>query len=205
LAPEVWQVQRGGDEAVRKAATLSPFQPSGEQARWRVAYGVLQAAEVNSVVTYDELGEALSLDPDRDRHAIQMAIRRAAQELEEQDKRAIDAIPNKGYRIVEAPEHLVLARRHHRKAGRSLARGHSKAVNVDLTGVDPDVRRALEVTAQAFSLQMDFNRRFAVRQSQLEQAVREITDTQTTDRQRSADDIAMLRERIERLERERDQ
>jgi DNA-binding winged helix-turn-helix (wHTH) protein len=189
---------------MRKAGILSPFQPTGKQARWRVAYELLQAAEVGAVVTYDELGEALGLDSDSDRHAIQMAIRRAAQELEEQDKRAIDAVTNKGYRIVEAPEHLVLARRHHRKAGRSLARGHSKAVNVDLTGVDPEVRRALELTAQAFSLQMDFNRRFAVRQSQLEQAVREITDTQATDRRRSADDIAMLRDRIERLERERE-
>lgn len=187
---------------MRKARTLSPFQPIDGQARWRVVYELLQAAEVNSVVTYDELGAALNLDADSDRHAIQMAIRRAAQELEQQDKRAIDAIPNKGYRIVEAPEHLVLARRHHKKAGRSLARGHSKAVNVDLNGVDPEVRKALELTAQAFSLQMDFNRRFAVRQSQLEQAVREITHAQATDRQRSADDIAMLRERIERLERQ---
>ena len=113
-------------------------------------------------------------------------------------------MPNEGYRVVKAGEHLDLAKRHGRKAGKSLRRGHSKAVNVDLSEVeDPEVRRALELTAQAFSLQMDFNRRFAVRQEQLEATVREITDTQAADRQRSADEVAKLQERIERLERER--
>lgn len=183
---------------------MSAFKPIGEQARWRIVYEMLRGIPVDSVVTYEQLGEALSLDPDKDRHAIQMAMRRAATELETEDKRAVDSVPNEGYRVVVASEHLTLARRHQKKAGRSLARGQSKVVNVDLNGVDdPEVRRALELTAQAFSLQMDFNRRFAVRQSQLEKAVRQITDTQETDRKRSDEEVTRLRERVERLERER--
>lgn len=183
---------------------MSPFEPAGDRARWRAIYEILQAAPVDTIVTYEELGKALDLDPDEDRHAIQMAVRRAAQEYERQDKHAVDAVPNEGYRVVKADAHLDLARHHQKKAGRSLKRGHSKAVNVDLSEVaDPEVRKALELTAQAFSLQMDFNRRFAVRQEQLEKAVHEIADTQGADRQRSADEVAKLRERIERLERER--
>lgn len=183
---------------------MSPFEPIGDQARWRLAYDVLREAETDSVVTYDELGEALGLHPKRQRHAIQMAMRRAAQELETHDKRAVDAVPNKGYRIMPATANLMLARRHQRKAGKSLARGKSKAVNVDMSQIeDPTTRRALELTAQAFALQMDFNRRFAVKQERLEKAVREITETQEADRQRSEDEVARLRERIERLERER--
>ena len=183
---------------------MSPFEAAGEHARWRIIYEILRDAPVDSVVTYEQMGDALDLDPAKDRHAIQMAVRRAAQEYERHDKRALDAVPNEGYRVVKAGEHLGLARRHGRKAGKSLQRGHSKAVNVDLSEVaDPEVRKALELTAQAFSLQMDFNRRFAVRQEQLEKAVHEITDAQATDRQRSADEVAKLRERIERLERDR--
>lgn len=182
---------------------MNAFKPLGEQARWRIVYDMLVRAATGSVVTYEDIGEALTLDPDKDRHAIQMAMRRAAREHETEDKRAVDAVPNAGYRVVESREHLDLARRQQKKASRSLARGHSKAVNVDLSGVDPDVRHALEVTAQAFALQMDFNRRFAVRQSRLEQAVQEITGVQAEDRQRSEADVARLRERIERLERER--
>lgn len=182
---------------------MNAFKPIGEQARWRIVYGLLRKAATGSVVTYEAIGGALALDPDNDRHAIQMAMRRAAREHEVEDRRAVDVVPNEGYRVVEAREHLTLARRHQKKASRSLARGQSKAVHVDLSGVDPDVRHALEVTAQAFALQMDFNRRFAVRQSRLEQAVQEITGVQAEDRQRSEAEVAKLRERIERLERER--
>jgi hypothetical protein len=132
-----------------------------------------------------------------------MAMRRAALELEQVDKRAVDVVPNKGYRVVPANVNLQLARRHQKKAGKSLQRGHSKAVNVDLSDVDdPEVRKALVVMGQAFALQMDFNRRFAVRQSQLEKAVNEITGTQAEDRKRSDEEIARLRERIERLEKD---
>lgn len=185
---------------------MSPFDPIGDVSRWKLAYEALRPAATNTVVTYDELGEVLGLHPVRDRHAIQMAMRRAGRELEVVDKRAIDAVPNKGYRIVPAPENLDLARRHQKKAGRSLARGHSKAVNVDMSGIeDPEVRKALELTATAFALQMDFNRRFAVRQSQLEKAVHEITEAQSQDRERSAEEVAKLRERVERLERGREE
>jgi hypothetical protein len=181
---------------------MSPFEPVGERARWRVIYDLLREAPTDSVVSYKELGDALGLDPDKQRHSIQMAIRRAAAEHENEDNRAVDVVPNEGYRVVAASEHLTLARRHQKKAGKALARGHSKAVHVDLAGVDPEIRKALEVTAQAFSLQMDFNRRFAVRQSQLEKAVREITDTQVADRKRTDDEVARLRERVELLERD---
>lgn len=183
---------------------MNAFKPAGDKARWQIVYEILRDVPVDSMVTYEQLGDALGLDPDKDRHAIQMAMRRAAVELETADKRAIDAVPNQGYRVVPAGEHLTLARRHQKKAGKSLARGQSKVVNVDLSAVDdPEIRHALEVTARAFSLQMDFNRRFAVRQSHIEKAVQEITGTQAEDRKRSEEEVAKLRERIERLERER--
>jgi hypothetical protein len=182
---------------------MNAFEPAGERARWRIIYDLLCDAGTGTLVTYEQIGEALGLDPDKDRHAIQMAMRRAAAEHEREDRRAVDAVPNEGYRLAEASEHLKLARRHQKKAGKSLARGHSKAVHVDLSGVEPEVRHALEITAQAFALQMDFNRRFAVRQSRLEKAVTEITGTQAEDRKRTDVEVAELRARIARLEQER--
>lgn len=178
----------------------APFEPVGKQARWRTVYGLLSAAPMNGLVTYDQLGDALELDPERERGLIQQATHRAAREHEKLDKRAIDVIPGKGYRIVEPAEHLDLARRHQRKSSRALARGHSKAVNVDLNGLEPQVRAALEVVGHAFRLQMDFNRRLDVRQSKLEQTVREIADGQRDDRKRTDEEVAELRERLARLE-----
>lgn len=180
------------------------FQPVGQQARWLTVYGLLRDAPAGSVVSYDTLGGALGLDPDKDRHAIQMAMRRAAVEHLECDSRAVDVVPNEGYRVVHAPEQLGIAQRHGRKAGRSLARGHSASANVDLSEVtDPEVRKALELTAQAFALQMDFNRKFAVRQSQLERALANATASQQADRDKAATEFSRLQERVEQLEKER--
>jgi hypothetical protein len=161
-------------------------------------YDLLRVRQVGDLVDYPTMAEALELDPVKDRTAIQLAMRRAAQELETEDKHAVDAVSGVGYRIVEPTAHLDLARRHQRKAGRSLARGHSKAVNVDFNAVDPETRRAFEVVASAFAAQMDFNRRMDVRQRNLERAVEAVTQRS----ERTNEELATLRARLARLENE---
>lgn len=178
----------------------APFEPIGAEARWKTVYELLKNTPTGEIITYAQLGEILGLDPDGDRAIIRSAIRRAAEEHEEHDKRAIDAVPSQGYRPVEPRASLELARKQGKKAGRSLARGRSKAVNVDLNGVDPEVRKALEVVAQAFSMQMDFNRRFEGKTARLEQTIRDIADSQEQDRKQTAEEVAELRARLARLE-----
>lgn len=175
---------------------MRPFEPIGDRARWRIIYEMLQQTETGQVITYRDLAEALDLDARTDRHQIQMAVRRAARELEEADKRALDVIPNTGYVIVPAPEHLTLARRQQKKSFKALARGQSKVINVDLTGVDAEIRHAFEITARAFAWQMQFNKQLDVRQAKLEQAVNSMT--QRT--QRTEEEIAELKARLARLE-----
>lgn len=175
---------------------MSPFVPIGAQARWRAVYALLAQMQVDEVLTYEQLGKVLELDPVTDRHTIQMAMRRAARELETENRHALDVIPNVGYRVVEAREHLVLAKRQQRKAGKALARGHSKVTNVDLSNVEPEVRSAFQVVAQAFSMQMEMNRRFSARQNKLERAVAEIEGAS----ERSAAEVAEIRARLEKLE-----
>jgi hypothetical protein len=175
---------------------MAPFQPIGDRARWRVIYDMLTKADVDDVITYEQIGTALGLDPEADRHIIQMAMRRAAREHEVSDNRAIDVIPNTGYVIVQAPEHLTLARRHQKKSTKALERGHSKVVHVDLSGMEPETRRAFEVVARAFTMQMDFNRRFDVRQARLEEAIGAMTERT----ERTEEEIAELKRRLARLE-----
>lgn len=153
---------------------------------------------VGEVVTYDTLAGVLDLDAVADRHTIQMSMRRAAREFEEVDRHAVESVPNIGYRIVEAPEHLVLAKRQQRKAGKALQRGHSKVVHVDLSSVEPEIRSAFQVVAQAFALQMDMNRRLEGRQAKVESAVSEIAGRS----ERSEAEVAELRARLERLEQQ---
>lgn len=175
---------------------MSPFDPIGDVARWHTVYDLLVTTKTGDVLTYSRIARALDLDPKKDRHAIQMAMRRAAKEHEQADKRAVEAVPNKGYRVVESAEHLRLARGQHRRASKALMRGHSKVVNVDLTDVPPATRQLFEATVRAFAMQMEFNRRLDVRQKRLEDAV----DTMTERTERTDQEIADLKARLARLE-----
>jgi hypothetical protein len=172
------------------------FEPVGERARWLDVYDLLRATEVNGVISYESMGEALGLDPDRDRPSIRSALYRAAKEFEEIDKRAITAVPRRGYRVVEPREHLGLARRHQKRSARSLVRGHSKAINVDLSKVDPETRKALEMVAGVIALQSDFNRRAEAKLVAHDKAIKSLVEAKDrTDAERDE-----FRERLERLE-----
>lgn len=175
---------------------MSPFEPVGETARWRLLYGALQTKLVDEVITYEEMAELLDLDPAGDKHTIQVAMRRAAAELEKVDKHAVEAVINVGYRIVEPEEHLRLAKGQQRRSSRALARGQSKVVNVDLSNVDPEIRQAFQVVASAFAMQMEFNRRTDVRQKKLEDALETVREKST----KTDEEVAELRRRLERLE-----
>jgi hypothetical protein len=177
---------------------VSPFEPAGETARWRILYDLLSGRTVGDVLNYEVMAEALDLDPIEDRHTIQLAMRRASKELELENKHAVEAVQNVGYRIVEPEEHLRLARGQQRRSSRALARGHSKVVNVDLSNVDPEVRNAFQVVASAFAMQMEFNRRTDVRQKKLEDALDAVREKST----RTDEEVAELRARLDRLERD---
>lgn len=177
---------------------MSPFEPAGETARWRILYDLLSGRTVGDVLNYEVMAEALDLDPIEDRHTIQLAMRRASKELELENKHAVEAVQNVGYRIVEPEEHLRLARGQQRRSSRALARGHSKVVNVDLSNVDPEVRNAFQVVASAFAMQMEFNRRTDVRQKKLEDALDAVREKST----RTGEEVAELRARLDRLERD---
>jgi hypothetical protein len=175
---------------------MAAFRPLGDRARWRTLYGLLRERDIGDVLTYDAMADALELDAKADRHTMQMAMRRAARELETVDKRAVEPVLNIGYRIVEPAVHIELARRHQRKANTSLARGQSKVVNVDFNQLDPETCRAFEIVAAAFAAQIDFNRRMDVRQQHLERAVESVTQRSA----RTEEELAALRDRLRRLE-----
>lgn len=175
---------------------MNNFTPIGERARWLDLLDLLRAAKTNDVVTYEVMGEVLDLDPEKDRAAIRSALYRAAKEHEAVDKRAIVAVPNEGYRIVEPGEHLGLARRHQKRSSRALVRGHSKAVNVDLSKVEPETRKALDMVASVIALQMDFNRRAESKLAAHDRAIKSLVEaTERTDAERDE-----FRARLERLE-----
>ena len=177
---------------------MAPFQPRGDRARWRIIYDTLATLGPGDVLTYDQCGELLDLEPFKDRGLIHNAVRDAARRNEVDNKRAVEAVPNVGYRVVEAVEHARLAKGYQRRSAVALRAGRSKVVNVDMSQLDPDTRRGFELMAVAFARQEDFNRRLDIRQRRLEESVAAVT--QTVDR--SAEEVAELHARLERLERQ---
>jgi chaperonin cofactor prefoldin len=176
------------------AATM--FAPVGEKARWRTVYDLLRKGTVGDVITYAEMAEALEVHPERDRNILRSAVPRAAREFEEVDNHAITPVRNVGYRVVEASEHMGLAKVHQRKSSRQLRRSRSKVVHVDMNALSPELQRLFGAAGQLLALQMDFNRRMDIRQKRIEEAVSTITVR--TDR--SEEEVAELRRRLERLE-----
>ena len=170
--------------------------PLGDLARWRVLYALLRDVAVDETLTYETMADALGLDAAEDRNTLQVAMRRAARELEEKQGRAVDAEPNVGYRVVQVVEHLGLAKRQQKRSLNALRSGQSKVTNVDLSNIAPDVRKAFEVVAMAFALQVDFNRRTDVRQKRLEQSLAAMSRKSVL----TDDEIRDVKERLVRLE-----
>lgn len=178
---------------------MSPFAPLGETARWRVLYDIIQDTQVGGVATYSQLAKALDLDSKRDRHTIQVAMRRAGRELEEVDKHAIEAVANIGYRVVEVSEHLRLARGQQRRSVLALRRGKSKLENIDpvdfskLPGpMQTLVHNALILVTE----QQSFNRRTDIRQKNLEEAMSTVQQKSSA----TEEQVTELMERLAKLE-----
>lgn len=175
---------------------MTPFEPVNGQARWKTIYALFQESEIDEIVTYEVIGERLELHPVDDRHAIQMAARRAAKQYLEDDDRAVEPVQNVGYRIVEPQEHLRLAQAQQKRSNRSLSRGHKTVMHVDLNGMEPEVRKAFDITARAFATLLEYNRRLDIKQKNLEQSLNSIVHRQD----RSDEEIAALKQRLARLE-----
>ena len=173
--------------------TVAPFTPRGERARWRMIYDELVKVETEDVFTYQVMGQILDLDPDEDRHALQMVIRQTQPILLREHNRALKPVPNIGYRVVQPSAQLELAQGHQRKSGRSLKRGHDVARYTDFNGMPQEVRRGFEVVIGVLGLQIEFANRLSGRIDKVEAAYAEITGTSN----RTQEEVAELKAQFE--------
>jgi hypothetical protein len=179
---------------------MAAFVPQGDRARWKILYDLLRKAATGDVVTYQAMADALGLDADADRHAIQMAARRAAQELLKADLRSTDVVPNEGYQVVETVRKLDIARRHQGRAARSVARGRAQVDNADLSTVDDATRAIFEAMAWKFEQQDEALRRLDVRARRHERQLKAATSAQAQTEAQMAD----LAARLAKLEADRE-
>lgn len=146
------------------------FKPLGDRARWRVLLDLLRDTKTGEVLTYRAAYAALGL-PDADttanRRVVQVAMRDAMDHLLKEDSRAVEAVRNEGYRVVEPSRQVDLARNHQDRARREVEAGRAHVTHIDLNGLSPEGRALAETMHRAFSAQADMMRRLDVRQQNL--------------------------------------
>ena len=110
------------------------FQPKGEKAEWLMVFDeLLKDADFGTIVTYEELDELL------ERRFVdnRAPLYRARAELGDTRKRWLEAVPGVGYRVIEANEHVRIARQHKRKAQRQMTTMVKVAQVTDLSRLTP--------------------------------------------------------------------
>lgn len=172
------------------------FDPKGDEARWKAIFPLFERAAEDDVVTYDELAEALGMDANHDRMAIQGIVGQLRRKLLVKTDKAFVSVRNKGYRVVKAGEHFDLAQVEQKKARKRLKRTHELVVYTDRNGMDSSQRIRLDLAERLVAAQINFNRRTDLRLKNLEKA----NEAAAAHFERSDEETAALRERVERLE-----
>lgn len=140
-----------------------PFAPRGEVAQWAVVYRMFQATEIDAVITYDQLAEALDMDSATDRHRIQAAARKAAEKFLHIDDRAVETIPDVGYRLATAERQIPLAGAQVERATRSLEKGKDLTVHVRLEELSEEGRQIIHAMSIGFSAVAEYTRQISRR------------------------------------------
>lgn len=172
------------------------FTPQGSKAKWEQVFEVFSGHQSGDTVSYAEIDFAL--DGVHTRTQVQGIVYQAARRLLERENKALEAIPNIGYRIVQANEHVRLAGKQQGRASRALARGTRQVVHVDLNGLTEVEKALVQATGHALAAQADYMRRLDIRQKRTERAVATVTKVQSE----QSEEMQRLQERIARLEQE---
>ncbi len=114
---------------------------------WKVMLPLFTDVDRGDIVTYDAIEECLGYDIRLNRSPIY----RMQRDLLEVHKRSIMAVPNVGYRVVQASEQEAQAHGYRRRSKRSLTRAVHVAAGTDLSLVSMD--QAKRVTAMVGWLQ----------------------------------------------------
>lgn len=103
------------------------------------------------LITYDDLGKALDLDPDERRDQIRQAVSAARPLVLADQKRALIPVRGQGYRIAWASEFAGIAQEHRRKADRQIGKALDIVKNVNEKELTPDELRRHRAVAMVIT------------------------------------------------------
>jgi hypothetical protein len=117
---------------------LSPFAPKGDRSLRVIVAEMVGQRSPGDLLTYEELGKVLDLDPDERRDQIRQAVSAARPLVLIDQKRALIPVRGEGYRIAWASEFAGIATEYRRKADRSIGRALDVVRNVNEKELSPE-------------------------------------------------------------------
>jgi hypothetical protein len=129
-----------------------------KEPKWFPVYELMRARDHGDIITLKELGFALGVDPTdyEDRAYIRLMVAAAKRRYLKHDNRTVHAVPNKGYRVADAIEHLDLSRDKQRRAKREMERAHDLVVYVDTGNADQTMIVMFRDEAMNYRRQLEF-------------------------------------------------
>jgi len=174
VGPDPIAAELGGIAPTSTAPLAEPTYgraESGQQKKmWELVYELFAEAEPGMLLHWEILGEAVGKDATlpSERNLVNVAVRRAIKELEKRDRRTARNVRGYGFKVVSNEERLEIARTHQDKAVKEVALARRQVTNVDLAAMDPNTRRAFELTAMALGRQAQVMDQVNIRQERLE-------------------------------------
>lgn len=117
-----------------------------------VALDALKGIKPNDIISYQDLGRVLDLHPAHERMKIQQAVRLANKKLLKLHQRGVKAVTNRGFRMLPAREHVIVANGHQSKADKSMVRAiefFNGANMSDMTEAERKLHQGQAMLAQA--------------------------------------------------------
>lgn len=165
------------------------FEPGPGLSESDVIYARLCELDVGDVLGYGELDEMLGREFRRSRSPFYVASRRYGRARH----RALVPVPNVGYRVVDAPEHELIARKHHKKSRRSLNRSRFAVETADRSRLSAEDVRRFDELEQTIARQQDMIRRLDLRQGRVEKTLEVTAERQSVSEARLAELEAAMR------------
>ncbi|MEU3042256.1 hypothetical protein ABZ700_15115 [Streptomyces diastaticus] len=138
------------------------------QTRVAVVLGLLRNTATGEVLSYEQMGAVLGLDPDRwrERKAVQAAFRQARKTHLRTGNRWAEAVDDLGYRVIRPEETLRVAEQFEDRGLRSVEQAWDIVTYASRAGLSNTEKARLEAKRVALSGKVEAARRHAVKQRQ---------------------------------------
>ena len=190
----------------------APFKPRRADGRavWRVGFDYITdgldrgSIRDGDLLTHDQLAEALEMGQDSYYYG---TISKVRAELQKERNRDLVPVKGKGYQLVSGRAQVDHGRAQHKSARRKMSKAVATVGSADLSGLPPQEQREIALLTRGMQFMYQVLGQTVEEVEQHRQDIAELRQARDEAFRRSRateDDVAAMRARLERVERELD-